>query len=112
MAWPTDRRPSDALTGELVPQLWSPKVINHLRTYLVAEQVISTDWQPLLAKGDVLNIPVLAELTGAAVDVTTTGVLTNMNTTFTTTAETITIYTWWEVPVQVDDSTARQTHVS
>lgn len=111
MAWPADRRPSDALTGELVPEIWSAKVINHLRAYLVADQVISTDWQPLLAKGDKLNIPVLAALTGAAVDVTADGVLTNMNTTFTTTAETITIDTWWEVPVQVDDSTARQTQV-
>lgn len=112
MAWPTDRRPSDALTGQLVPEIWSAKVIDHLRMYLVADQVISTDWQPMLAKGDILNIPVMAELTGAAVDVTTTGVLTNMNTTVTTTAETITIDTWWEVPVQVDDSTARQTQVA
>ena len=111
MTWPTDRRPSDALTGELVPELWSPKVINHLRSVLCAEQVVSLDWQPLLAKGDKLNIPVLAELTGAAVDVTGDGVLTNMNTTFTTTAETITIDTWWEVPVQVDDSVGRQTQV-
>jgi len=111
MAWPTDRRPSDALTGQLVPEHWSAKVINHLRTALVAEQVVSTDWQEQLAKGDILNIPVLAELTGAAVDVTADGVLTNMNTTFTTTAETITIDTWWEVPVQVDDSTGRQTQV-
>jgi len=111
MAWPTDRRPSDALTGELVSEIWSAKVINHLRSYLVADQVISTDWKPMLAKGDVLNIPVMAELTGAAVDVTSDAVLTNMNTTFTTTAETITVDTWWNVPVQVDDSTARQTTV-
>ena len=111
MTWPTDRRPSDALTGQLVPEIWSAKVIDHLRRYLVADQVVSTDWAPMLAKGDILNIPVLAELTGAAVTVTSDGVLTNMNTTFTTTAETITISTWWEVPVQVDDSTARQTQV-
>lgn len=111
MTWPTDRRPSDALTGELVPQIWSARVIDHLRSHLVAEQVVSIDWQPMLAIGDTLNIPVMKELTGAAVDVTSEGVFTNMNTAFTESAESITISTWWEVPVQVDDSVARQTQV-
>jgi len=111
MAWPDTRQPTDALTGQLVPEIWSAKVIDILESTLVAQQVVSTEWQPMLAKGDILNIPVMTELTGAMVDVSTTGVITNMKTALTTTAESITIDTWWEIPVSIDDSTARQTQV-
>jgi len=65
----------------------------------------------MLTKGDYLYIPIFTELTGAAVDVTSEGVITNMNTDFTTTPTGITIDVWWEVPVQVDDSVTRQTQV-
>ena len=111
MAWPTTRQPTDALTGQLVPELWSAKVIDILQSSLVAEQVVDTSWQPMLAKGDILNIPVLTELTGGNVDVSSNSLSTNLKTTLTTTAETITISTWWEIKVGVDDSVARQTQV-
>ena len=111
MAWPTDRRPDDALSGEFVPEVWSAKIINHVRANLVAAQVVNTGWKTELTMGDKVNIPVMTPLTAAAVDVTTTGVLTNMNTTFGTTAESITIDKWFEVPVQIDDSVKVQSHV-
>ena len=111
MAWPDDRRPSSALTDELVPQMWSAKVLEHTKSALFAQQVCTTDFAPMLTKGDYLYIPIFTELTGAAVDVTSEGVITNMNTDFTTTPTGITIDVWWEVPVQVDDSVTRQTQV-
>lgn len=111
MTWPADRRPADALTGEGVPELWSAKVLEHTRRYLVAEQVVNTEFGPLLTKGDKLYIPLMSEQTGAAVDVTTDGVFTNMNTDAFGTATSITVDVWWEVPVQVDDSVARQTQI-
>ena len=111
MAWPTDRRPDDALTGEFVPQVWSARVINHVRSYLVSMNVVNTTWKAELAKGDKVWIPVMTELTAYDVDTTTTAVINNMNTTLGTTAEFITIDHWKEVPVQIDDSTAKQTQV-
>ncbi len=106
-----DRRPSDILTGEWVPEIWSAKVIRHVRSNLCAAQVCNTDYQADLAKGDVVHIPLDKELTGADVVVTSDGVYTNMNTTGTGVAESITIDTWWEVPVSIDDSSAKQTHI-
>ncbi len=111
MAWPTTRQPTDALTGELVPQIWSAKVLDHVRRSLVSEQTSVTNWAPMMAMGDLITIPVMKELSGAQVDVSTDGVLSNVNATMTNSAVTITIDVWWEVPVQVDDSVARQTQV-
>ena len=112
MAWPGTRQPTDSLTGELVPQIWSAKVLDHTRSYLTAEQVVSTEWGAMMTMGDLIYIPVFAELSGAQVDVSADGVLTNMNTTVTAANTTITIDVWWEVPVLVDDSVKRQTQVS
>lgn len=112
MAWPTDRRPADALTGEGVPELWSAKVLEHTRSGLVAEQVVNVTWGALLTTGDKLWIPVMSEQTGAAVDVTSDGVFTNMNTDAFGSAVSITVDVWWEVPEQVDDSVARQTQIA
>ena len=112
MAWPTDRRPSDALTGEFVPEIWSAKIINHVRTNLPCIDVVDVSWRASLAKGDVLHIPVLTTLTASVVDTTVTAAISgNVQTTFGTTAESLTIDKWYEVPVQIDDSTRRQTHV-
>ncbi len=111
MAWPATRQPTDALSGELVPQQWSSKVMDFLRTSLVSENVVTTEYAPYLTKGDYLYIPVMAELTGAAVDVSADGVMTNMKTTLTDSNTYIQIDVWWEIPVSVDDSVARQTQV-
>jgi len=113
MSWPTDRRPSDALTGELVPEVWSAKGIQHVKSYLPCIEVVDVDWRVMLAKGDVLHIPVFTTLTASVVDPTVTAAInsSNVQTTFTTTAETLTIDKWYEVPIQVDDSTKKQTSV-
>lgn len=111
MTWPTTRQPTDALTGQLVPQVWSAKVLDHTRSSLLAEQVVSTEWAAMMAMGDYLYIPLMVELTGAAVDPSGDGVITNLKTALTDTATGITIDVWWEIPVAVDDSVARQTQV-
>ena len=111
MAWPSDRRPSDALTGEYVPQIWSARVFDHVRSHLVAAMTVNQSFRAELTMGDKVWIPVAAELSGGAVDPTATSVLTNMNTSFGTTALSITIDTWWEVPFQIDDSVKQQTQV-
>jgi len=114
MAWPTDRRPDDALTGEFVPVIWSAKVIDHVKSYLPCINVVDTSWRVMLARGDALTIPVMTGLTASVVDTTVTAAInsSNVQTTFGTTAETLTIDKWYEVPVQIDDSTRRQTQVA
>ncbi len=112
MAWPTDRRPDDALTGEFVPEIWSARVINHVRSNLVAMNVVNTSWRDQLARGDKLHIPVMAALSATVVDPTQTAAISAaVQTTFGTTAETLTIDKWYEVPVQIDDSVKKQTQV-
>lgn len=111
MAWPTDRLPDDALTGEFVPQVWSAKVLDHVRSYLVSAQVVNTEYKADLTMGDLVYIPVMTTLTATTVDVTTNAVYTNMNTTAGTTVESITVDHWQEAPVQIDDSVKKQTHV-
>jgi len=111
MAWPADRRPDDALTGEFVKEVWSAKVIDHVRSNLCSMKVVNTNFRDQMAMGDKLWIPVMTELTATTVDVTTAGVFTNMNTTAGTTAEFVTIDHWQEAPVQIDDSVKRQSQV-
>ncbi len=111
MAWPTDRRPSDALTGELVPELWSARVIDHVMSNLVCANVVDTSWRTQLSRGDVLHIPVMTTLTSYVVDTTVTAAIGDMNTTATTTAESLTIDKWRHVPIQIDDSVKTQTQV-
>ena len=111
MAWPTDRKPTDALTAEFVPQIWSARVINHVRSNLVALQVCDTTWKEVLSKGDKVWIPVMTTLAASDVDVTSAAVLTAASRAFGTTAEYIEILYWKENPVMIDDSSAAQTHV-
>jgi len=110
MAWPTDRRPSDILTGEGVPQLWATTVLHHTESSLVANLVVNTNWATEIKIGDKVWIPVDAELSGGIVDPTvyTPG---NLSTSVLGTAVSITIDTWWEVNVPIDDSSALQTQI-
>ena len=112
MAWPDTRRPSDALTSEFVPERWSAQIINHVRSNLVSVNLVNTTWKAELAMGDKVYIPVISsEMSASTVDVTaTTAISGNMNTSAgATTAESISIDHWKEVPVMIDDSTKRQT---
>jgi len=111
MAWPTDRRPSDILTGEGVPELWSSKMLEITKSALFSLQVVNSTWGSELTKGEKLWITVGSEPTVSDVDVTTDGVLTNMNTDFFETAVAITIDAWKECPVQIDDSSKKQTQI-
>lgn len=114
MAWPDEayRMPTDAESGEFIPVMYSTKVINHVRSHLVAVQVCNTTWKAQLAKGDQLQIPIMS--TTAATDV-------DPQTSFLTTADakgwaeapgTINIQYWKENPIMIDDSTAAQTHIT
>ncbi len=112
MAWPTDRRPSDALTGEFVPQVWSTRVINHVRANLVCAQVVNTTWKDQMALGDKVWIPVMTALSATVVDPTTTAAIpVGVQTTFGTTATSITVDKWYQCPVQIDDSVKAQSQV-
>lgn len=111
MAWPTDRRPADILTGEGVPEIWSAKFLEFTKSGLIALQVCNSTWGAELSKGDKLWITLMSEPTVADVDVTTDGVLTNMNTDFFGTAVSITVDKWKECPVMIDDSSKKQTQI-
>lgn len=114
MAWPLDaaRNPTDVLAGELVPEVWSTRVINHVRANLVAINVCNTQWRDQLAKGDKIWIPVMSTLAASDVDPSSTSaVLTAASRGVAETAEYITISYWKENPVMIDDSSAMQTQV-
>lgn len=112
-AWPQDvhRIPTDALAAEFVPQMYSTKVINHVRSNLVAVAVCNTTWKAQLAKGDIVYIPVMSTYSTHSVD-PHASMLTEAEKGWGETAEEITIDQWEECPVMIDDSTALQTQVS
>lgn len=112
MAWPDDRRPTTPDTFKLIPDIWSAKIINHVRSYLVAHMVVNTEYRPDLVLGDDVYIPVATTASTYTVDPTNTAAIpSNINTASFTTAESITIDHWEESPVIVDDSTRKQTQV-
>jgi len=76
--------------------------------------VVNTTWAAMLKLGDSLKIPVMTALTASVVDTTVTAAInaTNVQTTFGTTAESITIDHWYECPVQIDDSVRVQSQVT
>ena len=116
MAWPDTRRPTDALnaTYGLIPYVYSARVINHVRSNLISINLVNTTWKAELTMGEKVYIPVInTEMSANTVDPSTTAAIGgNTNTAAgATTAETITIDHWKEVPVMIDDSVKRQTQV-
>ena len=112
MAWPTTRQPTDILTGEGVPEIWSAKFLEHTKSGLVALQVCNSTWGSELTKGDKLYITLMAALTVADVDVSSDAVLTAMAAnTFFGSNTSITIDKWKECPVGIDDSAKKQTQI-
>jgi hypothetical protein len=114
--WPAEagRIPTDATTAKFVTEVFSSKVINHVRSNLVAVAVCNTTWKEQLAKGNMLYIPVMSTYTASDVDVTTSLITTQAavtNAAWGETAEELTIAYWKECPVMIDDSTALQTNV-
>lgn len=115
--WPLDtgRIPTDTLAAKFVNAVYSSKVINHVRSNLIAASVCNTTWKSELAKGNIVYIPVMSTYTASDVDVTTSLVTTQAavtNAAWGETAASITVDLWKECPVMIDDSTALQTNVS
>jgi len=109
--YPT-RIPSDALTGEFVPELWSATVLDHVRSNLVSVNVVNTTWSSQLKKGDKLWIPLLAALNANPIDVSDDiWDLSHVNTTIGGTDVYIDIDKWYDCCVQIDDSVKIQTQV-
>uniref|UniRef100_A0A6M3LBD5 Putative capsid protein n=1 Tax=viral metagenome TaxID=1070528 RepID=A0A6M3LBD5_9ZZZZ len=104
-------QPTDAKTGELIPEIWSTRIINHVRSNLICANVVDTTWKKEMSKGDILMIPLLKALSTGAVDTSNRESVNNENTTVTDTSDTITVDTWTEAVVMLDDSTVRQTHL-
>lgn len=111
MALPTSR-PSDAQSHEFIPDLWSSRVIDIVRRNLVAMNVVDMSWRNDLFKGALVTIPVMTSMSTHDVDPTSTASIVSPNTTFGTTAKTITIDYWKESVVQIDDLVKIQTQVS
>lgn len=115
MAWPSEaqRIPTDATTAKFVHEVYSTKVINHVRSNLIAVSVCNTTWRDQLAKGNLVYIPVMSTYAASDVDPSsTTAVLTAASRGWGETAESITIAYWKENPVMIDDSTALQVDVA
>ena len=112
MAWPgIDRRPSDVETHEFIGEIWSSKILDHVRSHLVAANVVNTTFKAELTMGDKIYIPVTKELSASLVDPTSTAAIVNMNTTTAAADVTVSISHWEEAPVQIDDSVKTQTQV-
>ncbi len=113
MAWPDEafRMPVLAETSEFIPVLYSTKVINHVRSFLVAVATSNTTWKAQLSKGDQLQIPVMTTSAATDVDPQTSFLSTADAKAWGTTPATINIQYWKENPIMIDDSTAAQTQV-
>lgn len=113
MAWPQEayRMPVLPLTGELVPQMYSTQVINHVRSNLVCVAAFNTTWREQLTKGDIVYIPVLIAQNAGDVNPQASFLGTADAKAFTTAPVTISIEYWKENPIMIDDSTAAQTHI-
>lgn len=116
MAWPAEayRTPTDATTATFVNNVFSARVINHVRSNLVAVATANTTWRDQLAKGNKVYIPVMSSYSASAVNpqasLITTAISTNAG--WGETAVYITVDQWKECPVAIDDSTAAQATVS
>lgn len=113
MSWASgDRRPTEALNDEFVPEIWSSKVIQHVRENLVCVNLVNTSWKAELTVGDKLIIPTMIAITGQAVNPQLTSVLpAGLVTDWTGDDLSITINVWWEIPIIIDDSVKRQSQV-
>ncbi len=114
--WASSRIPDDIAsgTGYGIPELYSARVIDHVRSNLVAVGVVDTSWRSELVLGSKVWIPVLTTQTASVVDVTTDwGGTSNshMGTDTFGTVASITVDKWYESPVQISDAEALQTQV-
>lgn len=104
-------QPTDIATEEFIPEIWSARIIDHVRSNLVCINVVDTTWKAHLAKGDKLWIPQLAALSTADVNTANRESVNNEATTVTSGETSVTIETWRESVVMLDDSAKLQTQV-
>ena len=109
--FPSSRYPATAETYQFIKENWSAKIILAVQSNLVCANLVTRKYEDDLSLGDKVWIPVGSSLTAGDVDVTT-DYGGNMNTDFGATVESITIDTWKEVPVQLDDGTKKQSHLA
>ncbi len=111
--WPLEagRQPVDATTSKFVNAQYSAKVINHVRTNLVAVATSNVIWKAQLAKGNILYIPVMTTLAAMDVDPKVSLLATAIAKSFGTTNEELPISYWKGNPVAIDDSTRAQSSV-
>ena len=114
MAWPLEasRSPTDATSSLFVTQVYSTKVINHVRANLIAVETANIIWADQLYKGNKLYIPVMTTLAAMDVDPKTSFLDTAEAKAFGTTAEELTIAYWKGNPVMIDDSTKLQSQIT
>jgi len=115
MAWDDDafRIPSDALASDFVTAVYSAKVINYVRSNLVAVATCNTTWKAQLAKGSIVYIPVMTS--NAAQDVsplTSFLAAAKVLGVGSATPASIDIDKWKEAYTMIDDSTAAQSNVT
>jgi len=114
--WATSRIPDDIAsgTGYGIPEIYSARVIDHVRSNLVCVGAVDTTWRAQLAVGNKVWIPTLTTQTASVVDVTTDwGGTSNshMGTDTFGTVASITVDKWYESPVQLSDGEALQTQI-
>ncbi|KKN11725.1 hypothetical protein LCGC14_1023530 [marine sediment metagenome] len=114
--WATSRIPDDIAsgTGYGIPEIYSARVIDHVRSNLVCVGAVDTTWREQLAVGNKVWIPVLTTQTASVVDVTVDwGGTSNshMGTDTFGTVASITVDKWYESPVQLSDGEDLQTQI-
>ncbi len=114
--WASSRIPTDIAsgTGYGIPEIYSARVIDHVRSNLVCVGAVDTTWREQLAIGNKVWIPILTTQTASVVDVTTDwGGTSNshMGTDTFGSVASITVDKWYEAPVQMSDGEALQTQV-
>lgn len=105
-------QPTDASSTYFIPTLWSKRIIDIVRSNLVSINVVDTTWIAELSYGTKVWIPLTKALSTGTVDTATTASVVNLNTTIGDTVESITVDTWKECPVSIDDSVKAQTQVA
>ena len=102
------RTPTTLDTDKFIPEIFSRRVEEAAKKNLVVWDAINTVWREELRMGDTLYIPKTNVVTATSVTVGEKGDALNP---FNTSAVTLTINTWYEAPVDIDDQSAQESQV-
>jgi len=103
------RIPSGADTYKFIPEIWSTRVEEAIKSDLVCWDAIDSSWQTQLKKGDTLYIPKTNTVTATEITIGTKGSSLNP---FNTAAVTLTVNQYYEAPVDIDYTTKFQTQAA